>query len=455
MVGAPGAGADGWPRGGTPSTLATVRLAVSTLAAACGGELVGPDVDIDGASNDSRALAPGQLFVPVVAERDGHDFIAAALSAGAPAYLTVRPPVGGTAIVVADTVAALLACGTVPRDRLPDRVVGITGSVGKTSTKDLVAAALSTTYRTHATPRNFNNELGLPITLLSAPADADALVLEMGARGIGHIRRLCQVARPTIGVVTCVASVHTEVFGTIDDVALGKGELVEALPLHGTAVLNLDDQRVAAMRHRTRARVLGFGGAAAADLRAEDVELDDELRARFTLATPWGRTAVRLGVHGQHQVANALAAAGAALAAGVPLDAVERGLAVGPTSAHRMALHRTSAGATVIDDTYNASPTSMTAALRALVALPGAGRRVAVLGPMAELGDEEANSHAEVASVAAALGVAVVAVGTDLYGVEPVADPVASLGALGEGDAVLVKASRSARLETVVDALLG
>jgi UDP-N-acetylmuramoyl-tripeptide--D-alanyl-D-alanine ligase len=431
-----------------------VRIPASILAAACDGRLVGPDVDVDGACNDHRVLEPGQLFVPVIATRDGHDFIAAALEAGAAAYLTARAAEGGTAIEVdGDTVAALLRCGSVPRSLLPDRVVGITGSVGKTSTKDLTAAALSTTFATHATPRNFNNELGLPITLLGAPAATEALVLEMGARGIGHIAELCRVGRPTIGVVTCVAAVHTEVFGTIDDVARGKGELVQALPASGAAVLNLDDSRVAAMRSRTAARVLGYGAADGADLRADDIVLDDELRPRFTLLSPWGSAEVRLPVRGAHQVGNALAAAGAALAAGAPLEAVAAGLATATASPHRMDLQSTPAGGLVIDDAYNASPLSMAAALHALTDLPGGGRRIAVLGRMAELGDGEAAAHREVASVAAALDVTVVAVGTDLYGIAPVEDPVAAVGVVGPGDAVLVKASRSAGLERVAEAL--
>jgi UDP-N-acetylmuramoyl-tripeptide--D-alanyl-D-alanine ligase len=431
-----------------------MRVPASALAAACGAALVGPDVAVEGASNDARTLRAGELFVPVVAARDGHDFIDDALAAGASAYVTAREPQGGIALVVeGDTVAALLAMGAVPRSMLPDRVIGITGSVGKTSTKDLTAAALATSFPTHATPRNFNNELGLPITLLGAPADTEALVLEMGARGIGHIAQLCTVGRPTIGIVTCVAGVHTEVFGTIEDVARGKGELVEALPANGTAVLNLDDARVAAMRSRTSARVLGYGAAAEADLHAESIQLDDDLRPTFTLRSPWGAVEVQLPVSGAHQVGNALAAAGAALAAGAPLDAVAAGLATAVASPHRMALHRTATGALVIDDAYNASPLSMTAALRSLRDLPGEGRRIAVLGRMAELGDTEASGHAEVASVAAALDVTVLAVGTDLYGVEPVADPVAALGPLGPGDAVLVKASRSAGLEKVAAAL--
>ena len=428
-----------------------MRLRAAALAAACGGELSGPDVDVDGASNDSRTVRPGQLFVPIVAERDGHDFVPAALQAGAAAYLTARAPAGGTAITVTDTAAALLACGRLARSSLPDRVVAVTGSVGKTSVKDMLAATLATTFATTANERSFNNELGVPITLLQAPEGTEAVVLEMGARGAGHIRLLCEVGRPTVGVVTNVAAVHTEFFGTIDDVAAGKGELVEALPPSGVAVLNADDHRVTAMASRTSARVLTFGRRG--EVRAERVAVDDELRASFRLCSPWGLTEVRLAVRGDHQVANALAAVAAAMACETSLEAAAAGLAQASLSPLRMDLRRTATGAVVLNDAYNANPTSMAAALRALASLPVGGRRIAVLGPMTELADADA-AHAEVAELAASLGIEVVPTGTDRYGLPAVADPVAAVGPLKAGDAVLVKASRAAGLEKVAHALL-
>ena len=428
-----------------------MRLRAAALAAACGGDLVGPDTDVEGATNDSRTLRPGQLFVPVVAARDGHDFVARALDAGAAAYLTSRPPVGGTAIVVRDTSEALLACGSLARSSLPDRVVGVTGSVGKTSVKDLLAAALTSTFATAANVRSFNNELGVPLTLLEAPGATEAVVLEMGARGAGHIRRLCAVGRPTVGVVTNVAAVHTEFFGTLDDVAAGKGELVEALPATGVAVLNADDHRVAAMAGRTAARVLTFGEAG--EVRAEDVACDDELRPSFRLRSPWGDVEVRLAVRGVHQVGNALAAGAAALACGVPPEAAAAGLGRATLSPLRMDLRRTASGALVLNDAYNANPTSMAAALRALAALPASGRRIAVLGPMAELADAPA-AHAEIAALAGSLGLLLVPTATDLYGLPSVDDPVTAVGLLEAGDAVLVKASRAAGLEAVAATLL-
>jgi UDP-N-acetylmuramoyl-tripeptide--D-alanyl-D-alanine ligase len=395
--------------------------------------------------------------VPIVAARDGHEFVPAALKAGAAAYLTAHEPVAGdaAAIVVADTLEALGRVGALARARLPERVVGVTGSVGKTSVKDLLAAALRPTFRTVASERSFNNELGVPATLANAPEDTEATVVEMGARGIGHIRVLCDIARPTIGIVTAVGHVHTELFGTIDDVAVGKGELVEALPASGTAVLNADDERVAAMVGRTRARTLTYG-LAAADVKAEAVALDGDLRPSFRLRSPWGAADVRLGVRGVHQIGNALAAAAAALAAGAPLDAAVGGLADAELSPWRMDLRRTRSGALVLNDAYNANPISMAAALRSLAALD-VRRRVAVLGTMAELGDVAAAEHAAVAALASELGIRVLALAEPRYGGEQVAsldDAVDAIGEVGEGDAVLVKGSRVAGLERLAELLL-
>jgi len=411
----------------------------------------GRDVVVDGASIDSRSTRPGQLFVPIVDARDGHDFIGAALRAGAPAYLTSGPLEAGTAIRVADTATALLDLGRLARTRLPDRVVGITGSVGKTSTKDLLAEVLSASYATAANERSFNNELGVPLTLVEAPEGTEATIVEMGARGAGHIALLCDIARPTIGVVTVVAGAHLEQFGTLDDVARAKGELVEALPAGGTAVLNADDERVAAMATRTDARVLTFG-THGGDVRAEDIRLDDALRPGFRLRTPAGDADVRLAVHGVHQVTNALAAAAAGLAADVDLDAIVGALAGAELSALRMQLDTLASGARVVNDAYNANPASTLAALDALAALPAA-RRVAVLGTMAELGPDAAAEHARVAARARDLGIRIISVAEPAYAVtgpDAVVDidgALARLGRLDADDAVLVKASRVVGLE--------
>jgi len=432
---------------------AFVRIRASEAAAGIGGRLIGPDVEFTGASFDSRSTRPGQLFVPIVADRDGHEFIGAARDAGAPVHLTSEPDPyrrDGTAIEVADTAQALLALAGWARRRLDAHVVGVTGSVGKTSTKDLMAAACGAGKRTTANEKSFNNDQGLPITILNAPDDTEVLILEMGMRGFGHISRLCEVARPDIGVVTVVGDAHTELVGGLDGVAIAKGELVEALPGSGTAVLNADDPRVAAMAARTGAAVLTFG--AAGDVRTSDVVLDAAARASFVVDTPWGRGRVRLAVPGLHMVTNASAAIAVAGIVGVELGSAIDALSTATLSAMRMEVCTAPTGATVVNDAYNANPTSMRAALEALAAMR-ADRRVAVLGLMGEIEDPEP-AHRRIAEYASALGVELVAVGTDLYGLEPTTDARSTIGDLGPGVAVLVKASRSAGLERVVAELL-
>ncbi|MBE2319581.1 UDP-N-acetylmuramoyl-tripeptide--D-alanyl-D-alanine ligase [Solirubrobacter sp. CPCC 204708] len=430
-----------------------MRFTASALAAELGGELVGPDVGVDGASIDSRTIGPGRLYVPIVAERNGHAFIPAALEAGAAAYLTTQEPVGGTAIRVRDTAAALLRLGALARERVQG-AIGITGSVGKTTTKDLLAACLAPTLRVVASERSFNNELGLPLTLLNAPEDARWAVLEMGARRVGDIERLAAIARPDVGIVTSVAMAHVEYLGDLDGVARVKGELVAALPASGLAVLNLDDPRVRAMDALAACPVLGFAVDADADVRAEAVTLDRDLRARFRLCSPWGQTDVRLALRGLQQVPNALAAATAALWCGVGLEAVAAALAASEGSPWRMEVRHVPDGPLLVVDCFNAIPASTEAALRSLAALPGA-RKLALLGLMAELGARSEAEHRRIAGLAQELGIEVVGYGTAHYGdahVTGVEEAVAVLRALGPGDAALVKGSRVARLEDVVRA---
>lgn len=441
-----------------------VRFTTEELASATGGRVHGRSAEVDGVSIDSRTVQAGQLFVPIVADRDGHEFLVPAVANGATAVLTSRPASDlgdtgdATAIEVSDTSAALLDIGRAARDRLPERVVGVTGSVGKTSTKDLLAAVLSSTMVTAASERSFNNELGLPITLSGARPDTEAVVVEMGARCEGHIALLCEIARPTVGVVTRVDGVHLEMFGDLEAVARAKGELVEALPAGGLAVLNADQDAVAGMAKRTEADVLTFGVHGGADVVAEDVQLDAGLRARFALRTPWGSAPVVLAVRGAHQVANALAAAAAAIPSGVPLESVASALGRAGISGLRMQLERTPSGAAVLNDSYNANPTSMAAALDALAELPGP-RRTAVLGVMAELGPDAAQAHRSIGVRAATLGIRLVAVGAPDYGpdathVGTVDEAVEAVGPIREGDAVLVKGSRVAALERVAAALV-
>lgn len=431
-----------------------MKLQAAHLAAAVAGELSGPDVVIDGAAIDSRRIRPGQLFVPVVGDRDGHGFIVDALERGAAAYLTSEPAIDGSAIMVEDTVIALQEAGRLARGQMEIPVVGVTGSVGKTSVKDLLAAILGVGFRVWASELSFNNELGVPLTLLGAPADTQVLVVEMGARGVGHVAELCRISFPTIGVVTRVAAAHTAEFGTLEQVARTKAELVSALPADGTAILNAGDERVAAMASRAAARVLTYGERA--EVRAAGVELDGGLRPRFRLVTPWGERDVQMAARGLHQVENALAAAAAALVCEVDIDDVVAGLAAATLSPWRMELFTAPGGALVLNDAYNANPTSMAAALRSLVALPAA-RRCAVLGAMAELGSDSDDEHAAIGELARSLGVRLVTIASPAYGGQDVPDheaAVAALGPLGPNDAVLVKGSRVGRLERLAAALL-
>jgi UDP-N-acetylmuramoyl-tripeptide--D-alanyl-D-alanine ligase len=407
---------------------------------------------VTGASIDSRTVLSGQLYVPIVAERDGHEFVRAALEHGAAAYLTAQNPVGGTAVVVEDTAVALLRLGQLARQRVHGGVVGITGSVGKTTTKDLLQSCLASSFRASASERSFNNELGLPLTLLNAPDDVEWVVLEMGARGAGHITALTDIGRPDVGIVTSVAMAHVEYFGDLDGVARAKSELVAALPPSGVAVLNADDSRVAAMASISPCPVLRYAVRGDADVRADGIALDGDLRPRFHMATPWGAGEVRLALHGVQQVPNALAAAAAALWCGASFDGVVDALRTATGSPLRMEVRRMEKGPVLVVDCYNANPASTEAALRSLAELP-AGRKLALLGLMAELGPDTESEHRRTAQLAEELGIEVVGYQTPLYGLRSVSstdEAVAVLLELGPGDAALVKGSRVARLEDVV-----
>lgn len=446
-----------------------MRFTLEQIAAVTGGRLHGDgSVEVDGVTQDSRDVRPGMLFVPLVAERDGHDFIDDAVAAGASAYLTARgvAGAGANAVEVDDTQAALTALASEARHRLRAvPVVGVTGSVGKTTTKDLLAAVLARDRRVWASTRSFNNEIGVPITLLSTPADAEAVVVEMGSRGPGHIAELCRVARPTMGVVTTVGLSHTSELGSLAAVVSAKQELVEALPDAadgGVAFLNTGVPEVAAMAEATKARVVTYGSGG--EVRARNLHLDDELTPRFVLHSLGGEVEVELGARGVHTVDNALAAAAVGIELGVSLDDVAAGLAQPTLSPLRMEVMRTAGGARLLNDSYNANPLSMRAALDALAATP-AERRIAVLGTMAELGDFEAAEHAAIGALAAELGVLVVAVDapgyslhevavTDVEGIEGALAALQDLGSLGADDAVLIKGSRVAGLERLVERLV-
>ncbi len=431
-----------------------MRVTTAEVSRLVDGDLVGPDSEVDGASVDSRSIAPGQLFVPVVAERDGHNFVGQALERGAAAYLSSKAPVGGTAIMVEDTSLAFLTLAGGVRDRLPEHVVAITGSVGKTTVKDLAAAALGSRLRTHATRASFNNELGVPLTILATPADAEAVVVEMGARHPGDIALLVDLVRPSIGVITSIGQAHLEHLGGQTGVLAEKGSLIVDLPAEGYAILN-DVDCGDAVRSRTEASVLTFG-TATGDVRATLLGRDEELRPSVRFDTPWGTVSARLSVRGDHQLPNAAAALAVAVCAGVPLEAAADGLAGAVGSAGRSQVHQAASGLVVIDDAYNANPTSMQAALAALASMD-VDRRVAVLGEMAELGEGSDEAHRSMADLAASLGIEVVAVRTAAYGVEPVSEDqvIELLAESGRGTGVLVKASRSVGLEHLVSRLTG
>ncbi|MFM7082877.1 MAG: UDP-N-acetylmuramoyl-tripeptide--D-alanyl-D-alanine ligase, partial [Actinomycetota bacterium] len=330
--------------------------------------------------------------------------------------------------------------------------MGITGSVGKTTTKDFAAAAIGSTLKVAASSRSFNNDQGVPITLLNAPDDCEALVLEMGMRGHGEITRLTEVGLPKIGIVTAVAEAHSALLDNLDGIARAKGELVEALPRDGVAILNADDERVIAMQSRTSARIVTFGEDKAATVRIVNVALDDRAHARVELATPWGDVSFVLPIAGRHSASNAAAAIAAAGVCGVDIQKAAVAISSAPMSPNRMSVRTTAKGVTLIDDAYNANPKSMAAAFETLAALP-ARRRVAFVGVMAELKDPEI-AHRAIAALARRHEIDLVSVDTNLYGDESITlhAAIGRVGEFGEGDAVLVKGSRVAGLERLVQA---
>ncbi|MGD1217931.1 MULTISPECIES: UDP-N-acetylmuramoyl-tripeptide--D-alanyl-D-alanine ligase [Streptomyces] len=456
-----------------------IALSLAEIAAVVGGQthdIPDPSVQVTGpVVRDSREVESGSLFVAFVGERvDGHDFAGAVVEAGAVAVLASRP-VGVPAIVVADVQAALGALARHVVERLGATLVALTGSAGKTSTKDLIAQVLRTKAPTVFTPGSLNNEIGLPLTALSATEETRFLVLEMGARGIGHISYLAGLTPPKVGLVLNVGTAHIGEFGGREQIAQAKGELVESLPEDGAAILNADDPLVRAMASRTKARVILFGESDEADVRAENVRLTDSGQPAFSLRTPSGCSDVTMRLYGEHHVSNALAAAAVAHELGMSADEIARALSEADSlSRWRMEVTERPDGVTVVNDAYNANPESMRAALRALAAM-GKGRRTwAVLGQMAELGDEALAEHDAVGRLAVRLNVSkLVAVGgreaswlqlgaynEGSWGEESVhvSDAQAAVDLLRSelrpGDVVLVKASRSVGLERVAQALL-
>ncbi|MGI8522879.1 MAG: UDP-N-acetylmuramoyl-tripeptide--D-alanyl-D-alanine ligase [Nocardioides sp.] len=451
-----------------------IPLTLAQIAEIVGGERYAEATVTAPSFLDSRQAVPGGLFVALAGEHsDGHQHAASAHAAGAAATLAARP-VDGPCVVVPDVEAALAALARHVLDATGPRVLALTGSQGKTGTKDLLGQVLGRAGTTVATLGNLNNQLGVPLTVLRTTPDTAYLVLEMGARGIGHIAELCRIAPPEVAAVLNVGTAHMGEFGSREAIARAKGEIVEALPADGTAVLNADDDLVRAMAGRTRARVLSFGEAG--DVRWRGLELDDLGRPSFELGHDGGWERVRLIQPGAHQVANAAAAAAMALAAGLPLDEIAQGLREAVAlSRWRMELHERSDGLVVVNDSYNANPASMRAAVDALEAIGRrSGRRtVAVLGVMLELGETAEAEHTDLGRYAADAGVDVlVTVGADAdeiaAGARAAAVPpelvVATAGRdeatewvrenVRARDAVLVKASRGAALDVLADRLV-
>ena len=430
-----------------------MRFTTTQVTQIVNGKLEGKDVSLDGVTQDSRKATPNCLFIPLVAERDGHDYIENAIAAGATAYLTNGPKYkDAVSIEVTDTASALLQLGGAARTSIQSPVIGITGSVGKTSVKDLATSVLTQRGLTHSSLRSFNNEIGVPLTLLNTPEEATAVVVEMGARHVGDIKQLCSVSRPDIGIITTVGAAHTELFENIETVGKAKGELIEGLPLEGCAILNADNQEVMKQVSRTRAQVLTFGEKG--EIRASGIELNSELQPSFQIESPWGRQKVKLKVSGKHMVQNALAASAVGLFLGMELPEIALGLSEGTLSPARMQLGTTSSGFLVINDAYNANPVSTKAALEALASLNESGRKVAVLGLMAELGNDARELHEEIAAYAHSLELDLLTVGTDLYGQKPEDDIDESLTGLTPGDAVLIKGSLVAGLQSLAQRLL-
>ncbi|WP_338118087.1 UDP-N-acetylmuramoyl-tripeptide--D-alanyl-D-alanine ligase [Streptomyces coryli] len=445
-----------------------VPLSLGEIAAVVGGTVEGDDaVTVTApAVLDGRQAEPGGLFVAFAGENvDGHDYAGQAGQAGVVGVLGSRPTPLPT-VVVDDVQAALQALAThvVARLRNGLTVVGLTGSQGKTSTKDLVAAVLSSAAPTTATIGSLNNELGVPLTMLRADMGTQFLVLEMGARRVGDIAALTGLVAPDIAVVLNVGQAHLGEFGSRGAIARAKGELVEGLAPGGTAVLNADDPRVVAMRSLTDGPVLTFGRAEHADVRVLDLESDRLGRPSFTLRTADASARVALPLIGAHQALNASAAVAAGLAAGLPLEAAADALASVSLSKWRMELRELACGATLLNDSYNANPDSTRAALDALAAVEG-GRRIAVLGEMLELGEESEAEHRAVGAYAASRADVVVTVGEAAREIADgageravaVAGNAAAVdwlrGHLAAGDVVLVKASRGACLNEVAAAL--
>ncbi|WP_457253034.1 UDP-N-acetylmuramoyl-tripeptide--D-alanyl-D-alanine ligase [Pedococcus sp. P5_B7] len=468
-----------------------IPMSLAQIAEVTGGRLHGLDdraaasLVVDGpVVTDSREAGPGGLYIARIGEQlDGHQFVASAAGLGAVAAMTTRPVDELPCVVVDDIQDGLASLARAVVDRHPDlTVIGITGSSGKTSTKDLLASVLSSAAPTVAPVGSLNSEVGVPLTVFRVEPQTRFLVVEMGARGVGHIAYLTRIAPPRIGIELNVGTAHVGEFGSREAIAVAKAELVQALPATGLAVLNVDDPAVRAMASTTVARVQLVGSGAEADVRATDTTLDESGRPTFRVTTRDASAEVTLPLHGEHHVGNALAVVAAALECGLELPDIVSALATAtPVSRWRMEVTERADGVTVVNDAYNANPDSMRAALKALVAMGGgrggadtapARRTWAVLGSMLELGDDSTAEHDAIGRLAVRLNIARLVVVGDTA--RPMASGAQHEGSWGDeavwvpdaeaayallaqelrpGDVVLFKSSRDAGLRWLGDRL--
>jgi UDP-N-acetylmuramoyl-tripeptide--D-alanyl-D-alanine ligase len=465
-----------------------LTLSVETLISVTGGTLVWGSTDtmVNGVSTDSRAVEPGALFVAFAGERvDGHDFLGEAISSGARALLITRPSEQIADLVesatrrevaivrVPEALEALQALARHHRERLFCPVIGVTGSTGKTTTKEFLTSALGTSMKVVSTRGNRNNELGVPLTIMDAGADTDVLVVEMAMRGLGQIADLCRIARPTMGLVTNVGMSHIEMLGSQEAIASAKAELVEAVPEEGSVFLNGDDAFSATLALASRAPVVRYGLEGTCDVRAVEIVLDDQSCASFDIVADETTFSVTLAVPGRHNVYNALAAAAVAMRLGLAPEDIADGLARASAGEMRMQSFTSAGGVHVINDAYNANPSSMRAAIETLAGMMGAERRIAVLGDMAELGSlaelahfrigEELANHPIDVLVTVGERAARIADGARAEGMDPErVRPCATVDEASEvlddelepGDVVLVKASRVMGLERIVEGIV-
>ncbi len=436
-----------------------MRIEASNVARITSGRLVGADCVAHGIAFDSRVLISGQAFAAIVADADGHDYLEHAHRAGATFAIVHR----GRAVdfipcvEVDDTLAALALLATELVANLPafasKRIIGITGSAGKTSTKDLVAAVLEAGFsHSHAPVGSFNNDIGVPITILNAPDDCDALVLEMGMRGFGEIERLCSIAQPSIGVLTNIGDAHGERVGGREGVARAKFELLGSLPEDGVAVLNGDDEEITKRRSNVYSSISTYGSSVGADIRWSVLNTDSEGHITASFVYDGETASGTVPFPGEHMVANAAAAVAVGIACGMTLETCVSALGRASKQPGRMMWRTSVNGLRILDDSYNANTLSMMAALHVIA--HSDGHRIAVLGAMAEIPDAEA-SHQLVADIARDLGITVLACETDLYGVPSMTvEEVVVQVKQQRPNAVLVKGSRVAATERVVEALL-